>query len=52
MKCVSGPSSIPVIPTVMAKSPQLSGASASGERVSYSDTYFQLTEKSTRTFHD
>lgn len=38
MKCVSGPSSIPAIPIVMAKFPQLSGASASGERVSYIHT--------------
>lgn len=41
MKCVSGLSSIPAILTVMAKSLLPSGASASGERVSYNHTYFQ-----------
>ncbi len=34
MKCAYGPSSTPVTPTVMAKSPQPSGASAFGEKVS------------------
>lgn len=36
MKCAYGPSSTPVIHTVMAKFPQRSGASAFGEKVSFS----------------
>lgn len=39
MKCAYGPSSTPVIPTVMEKFLQLSGASAFGEKVSFQYLY-------------